>query len=208
LTGHGGEARLRIRLAGTFAVERDGTQAPPAEIGSRKARTLLKVLAAQRGRMVAMDRLVAALWTAQPPAEAAANVATLVSRLRATFGTEIIHGGRSGYRLATGPVVGIDLDEAAGLVAEAEARLASGQAALAVVAADAALVRLGSGSVLEDEPEADWGGEAGREAGHLLRRSRAAAWGAASMVGDHGGRWRRRQTRSPPIRSTSRPTGP
>jgi DNA-binding SARP family transcriptional activator len=172
-------------LVETFAVERDGTQVPPAEIGSRKARTLLKVLAAQRGRMVPMDRLVALLWAAEPPAEEAANVATLVSRLRATFGAEVIHGGRSGYRLVTGPVVGIDLDEAAGLVAEAEARLASGQAALAVVAADAALVRLGSGSVLEDEPEADWGGEAGREAERLLRRARAAAWGAASMVGDH-----------------------
>jgi DNA-binding SARP family transcriptional activator len=179
------EGRLRIRLIGAFAVERDGREVPPAECGTRKARTVLKVLAAHRGRMVPMDKLVAVLWAARPPADAAANVATLVSRLRATFGAEIIDGGRAGYRLATGPGVGIDLDEAAGLVAEAEARLASGQAALAVVAADAALACLRTGSVLEDEPEADWGGEAGREAERVLRRAREAAWQAASAVGDH-----------------------
>jgi DNA-binding SARP family transcriptional activator/tetratricopeptide (TPR) repeat protein len=179
------EGRLRIRLIGAFAVERDGREVPPAECGTKKARTVLKVLAAHRGRMVPMDKLVAVLWAARPPADAAANVATLVSRLRAAFGAEIIDGGRAGYRLATGPGVGIDLDEAAGLVAEAEARLASGQAALAVVAADAALACLGTGSVLEDEPEADWGGEAGREAERVLRRAREAAWQAASAVGDH-----------------------
>jgi DNA-binding SARP family transcriptional activator/tetratricopeptide (TPR) repeat protein len=179
------EGRLRIRLIGAFAVERGGTEVPAAEVGSRKARTVLKVLAAHRGRMVPMDKLVAVLWAVRPPADAAGNVATVVSRLRATFGAETIHGGRSGYRLVTGPTVGIDLDEAAGLVAEAEARQASGQAALAVVAAEAALACLGTGSVLEDEPEADLAGEAGREAERLLRRARGVAWQAASAVGDH-----------------------
>ena len=179
------DARLRIRLIGVFAVERDGTEVPPAEAGSRKARTLLKVLAAQRGRLVPMDELVAVLWADRPPADAAANVATFVSRLRAAFGADVIDGGRSGYRLATGPAVVVDLDEAAGLVAEAEARLASGQPALAVVAAEAALARLRTGSVLEDEPAADRDGAAGQEAERVLRRAREAAWRAASGVGDH-----------------------
>jgi DNA-binding SARP family transcriptional activator/tetratricopeptide (TPR) repeat protein len=178
-------AALRIRLIGGFTVERDGAALSVADVGSRKARTVLKVLAAQRGRLVPVDRLVEAVWGDRPPTDAGANLATLVSRLRRTFGAGIIEGGRGGYRLVTGRAVVVDVDEAAGLVAEAQARLASAQPALAVVAADAALGCLGAGEVLQDEPEADWAGEAGREAERLLRRARVVAWRAATAVGDH-----------------------
>jgi DNA-binding SARP family transcriptional activator len=179
------QAVLRIRLLGGFVVERGGRPLPVTEVGSRKARTALKVLAAHRRRILPIDTLVEALWGDQRPADAPANVATLVSRLRGAFGAGVIEGTRAGYRLVTGPSVVVDLDEATGLVAEAEARLASVQPALAVVAAEAALGMLGTGSVLDDEPEADWAGEAGREAERLLRRARAAGWRAASAVGDH-----------------------
>ncbi len=120
-------AELRITLIGGLAVERDGTVLPTGEVGSRKARTVLKVLAAQRGRLVPMDRLVEVLWVGRPPADAAANVATLVSRLRASLGAGVIDGGRGGYRLVTGAAVIVDLDEATALVAEAETRLAAAQ---------------------------------------------------------------------------------
>jgi DNA-binding SARP family transcriptional activator len=181
----GRQPPLRIRLIGGFAVEQRGRELSPAEVGSRKARTALKVLAAHRGRIVPIDSLVETLWGDRPPADAPANVATLVSRLRATFGAGVIEGTRAGYRLATGRSVVVDLDEAGGLVAEAEARLASGQPALAVVAAEAALSALGPGTVLDDEPDADRAGEAAREAERLLRRGRAALWRAASALGDH-----------------------
>lgn len=120
---------LRIRVIGGFAVERDGTVLSSAQLGSRKARTALKLLAAQRG-LVPMDRLVEVLWGEHPPTDAAANVATLVSRLRATLGAGVIDGGRGGYRLVPGPEVVVDLEEAAGLVAEAESRLAANQPSL------------------------------------------------------------------------------
>ena len=48
------------------------------------------------------------------------NVATLVSRLRAVLGADLIQGGRSGYRLADGPGVVIDLDAAARFCDQAE----------------------------------------------------------------------------------------
>jgi DNA-binding SARP family transcriptional activator/tetratricopeptide (TPR) repeat protein len=179
------QPRLRIRLLGTFAVERDGVVLPVSEVGSRKARTVLKILAAHRGRAVSMDSLVASLWGDASPADAAANVATLVSRLRAALGPGVIDGSRAGYRLLTGSSVTVDLDEAAGLVAEAEVRLGSGQPALATVAAAAASDLLGPGTVLEDEPDADVAGEAGREAEHLTRRARSTCWRAAAAVGDH-----------------------
>jgi DNA-binding SARP family transcriptional activator/tetratricopeptide (TPR) repeat protein len=179
------QARLRITLLGSFAVERDGAALPVAEVGSRKARTVLKILAAHRGRTASMDSLVTSLWGDAPPADAAANVATLVSRLRASLGAGVIDGSRVGYRLVTGSSVVVDLDEAAALVAEADARLGSGQPALATVAANAAVALLGPGTVLEDEPDADVGGEAGREAERLSRWARSACWRAAAAVGDH-----------------------
>ena len=120
------QPRLRVRLLGTFAVERDGVALPAAEVGSRKARTVLKILAGHRGRTVSMHSLVASLWGDASPADAAANVATLVSRLRAALGAGVIDGSRAGYRLLTGSSVVVDLDEAAGLVAEADARLGQG----------------------------------------------------------------------------------
>ena len=41
-------ALVELRLAGTFGVIRDGTELAGGEIGSRKSRTLLKLLAVQR----------------------------------------------------------------------------------------------------------------------------------------------------------------
>src|SRR6516162_1322726 len=92
--GGTGPAQLELRLAGVFGVVRDGVPLADGELGSRKARTLLKLLAVERGRLVSVDRIAEALWAGGPPAELMANVATLVSRLRRTLGPEVIHGGR------------------------------------------------------------------------------------------------------------------
>jgi DNA-binding SARP family transcriptional activator len=181
----GAPPHLRIRLLGPFTVERDGATMAWTELGSRKARTVLKMLAARRRRLVASDVLAEGLWAEHPPADVEGNVATLVSRLRGVLGTATIEGTRAGYRLVTTGSVVVDLDEVAALVAESESRLLSAQPALAAVAAEAALASLGTGRVLEDEPEADRDGEAGREAERLLRRARVATWRAAVAVGDH-----------------------
>jgi len=51
------ELRLvELRLAGTFRVVRDGTELTDGEIGSRKSRTLLKLLAVERPALVPVDR--------------------------------------------------------------------------------------------------------------------------------------------------------
>ena len=90
-------------LAGTFRVVREGAQLTDGEIGSRKSRTLLKLLAVERPGLVTVDRIVEILWPDERPAAPEQNVATMVSRLRATLGAELIQGGRVGYRLAAGP---------------------------------------------------------------------------------------------------------
>ena len=69
-----------IHLVGPLTVARAGHALPVPQVGSRKGRTLLAVLATARGTVVPTDRIVAALWAGRPPRHPAENVATLVSR--------------------------------------------------------------------------------------------------------------------------------
>jgi DNA-binding SARP family transcriptional activator len=177
---------LRVRLVGEFAVEpveglvrRGGARGA----GGRKARALLALLAVAEGRPVPVDRIVAVLWAGHPPRRPEANVATLVSRLRAAFGPEIVVGGRGGYRL--GDDVRTDLEHAAGLVREAENRLARGEPSLALDAARRGLETAGASAVLADQPDADWAGPARARQNDVLRRGRAAAAEAALRTGEH-----------------------
>ena len=127
---------IEIRLAGAFTVVRGGVPIAGVALGSLKARLLLKLLAVERGRVLSVDRIVEVLWGDRAPANAASNVATLVSRLRKEFGPDIVEGGRDGYRLgraAGGPRSTLTL--AASLIDEAERRLAAGEPGLAVAAA-------------------------------------------------------------------------
>lgn len=178
---------FQVHLLGPFAVATDGAPVPPAELGSRKGRTLLKLLLGHRGAPVAIDTLAEVLWGELPPAHLEANIATLVSRLRALLGADAIAGGPGGYWVVAGPRLRIDLDEAGHLVDEAEARLAAGEPALARSASLQALALLGRGRVLEDEPDPVWAEPAQREAEGLLGRGRRAAWRAALELGDHAG---------------------
>ena len=136
--GPGDSSHVELRLAGTFGVVRDGTELSGGELGSRKSRTLLKVLAVERPDPVAVDRIVAVLWADEPPAAAEQNVASLVSRLRGVLGPGVILGGRQGYRLARSPVVSVDLDTAARYCERAERKLASSPA-IALAAAEQAV---------------------------------------------------------------------
>jgi DNA-binding SARP family transcriptional activator len=77
-----GSGQIELRLAGTFGVIRGGTELPEREVGSRKSRTLLKLLAVERPTLVSVDRIADVLWAGGRPAAAEHNVATLVSRLR------------------------------------------------------------------------------------------------------------------------------
>src|SRR5689334_8432002 len=166
---------LIVRLAGPFTVERDGRPVAAIDVGSRKARTVLKLLAVNRTRRVTVDQLSAVLWPGRPPQRPADNVASLISRLRATFGAGVIVGDRDGYQLGGPDAVAVDLDVAAAHLAEARRRAAGGEPALVVAAAQSALAELAagdggdSGSVgggaLADEPYADWAEPARTEAG-------------------------------------------
>jgi DNA-binding SARP family transcriptional activator len=174
---------VELRLAGTFRVVRDGTQLTDGEIGSRKSRTLLKLLAVERPGLVTIDRIAEILWPDERPASPEQNVATMVSRLRAVLGAELIQGGRAGYRLAAGPDVVVDLDVAAGFCEQAEGKLGTA-AAVALAAAERAHELLSAGTAIGEEHYADWADPAREQVRELLRRVRLAAAEASLVTGD------------------------
>jgi DNA-binding SARP family transcriptional activator len=181
--GPGVSSRIELRLSGTFGVIRDGTELSEGELGSRKSRTLLKLLAVERPGVVPVDRIVEVLWADQPPAAPEQNVATLVSRLRGVLGPGVILGGRPGYRLAGLPEVSVDLDAATRYCERAERKLTASPA-IALVAAEQAIELLAGDVALADEPYSSWVGPARDELRGLLRRARLAAAEAALATGD------------------------
>jgi DNA-binding SARP family transcriptional activator/tetratricopeptide (TPR) repeat protein len=179
-------AEIVVRLVGPFAVLRAGVAVAGADLGSRKARLLVKLLAVERGHLVPVNRIVDLLWVDEPaPRSPVENVATLVSRLRKVLGAAVVEGGRDeGYRLGRPPAVLVDLDEAERWVGQAEARLAAGEAGLAVAAADRAMDLTASGVALEDEPDARWAEPAREQLISLLRKGRHVLATAGLEAGD------------------------
>jgi DNA-binding SARP family transcriptional activator/tetratricopeptide (TPR) repeat protein len=169
-------ARLRLRVLGPFEVE-----GVPAEgLGSRKARTLLKVLALARGQPVSVDRLVDAGWGAAPPARPGDQVAVLVSRLRGVLGRERLSRRDAGYALAFD---WLDLDAVEQLAGEASARLRAAAYPAARTAVGAALV-LARGPLLVDEPDAEWAEIDRAAVERLVTRLRLIGAEASLAVGD------------------------
>jgi peptide/nickel transport system substrate-binding protein len=86
---------VEVRLLGPIEVRLEDR---PIELGPRKQRALLAMLALQAGRPVSADRLVEGLWGEQPPSSAPKMVQLYVSHLRPLLegsGARIVtrHGG-------------------------------------------------------------------------------------------------------------------
>lgn len=167
---------MRVRLLGGLEVA--GLR--PTEIGSRKARTLLSVLALGRGAPVAAERVVAALWGDRPPARPGDQVGVLVSRLRRVLGADRVVRAGAGWALR---LDWLDLDELELRVEEAAARLAAGAPGAAREAARAALA-LVRGELLADEADAPWADAERAAVGRLVARAGVLAAEAALAAGD------------------------
>jgi DNA-binding SARP family transcriptional activator/tetratricopeptide (TPR) repeat protein len=174
---------VEIRLAGMFRVARGGVPLGDYDLGSKKERTLLKLLAVHRPALVPADRIADVLWPGEQPSDPGRNIATLVSRLRGTLGAAVILGDPSGYRLAGPSAVTVDLDEVARLITRAERELAD-TPGIALTEARHAITLLAPGPALAAEPDAAWAQPARTELDGLLRRARHAAAEAATAVGD------------------------
>jgi DNA-binding SARP family transcriptional activator/predicted ATPase len=120
---------LRVHVIGTLRVDGFAEH----ELGSRKARMTLRLLAIAAGSPVSTDRIAAVLWgDDEQPRDPAAQVAVIVSRLRRVLGPARISHGDGGYTLH---VDWLDLTAAAELIAEAERRLDARNPAAALAAA-------------------------------------------------------------------------
>jgi hypothetical protein len=106
-----------------------------AEIGSRKARTLLAVLLLACGAPVRADQLIDVLWRDAPPERPAEQLGVLVSRLRRLHGPDAVQR-TDGYATS---LVAVDLTEFEARTADAQARLAAGEVGAALASARAGL---------------------------------------------------------------------
>jgi DNA-binding SARP family transcriptional activator len=176
------ESGLAVRLIGRFEVQRANQWLTRAEIGSRKTRVLLALLALERGNLVRPRLIVDALWPDREPLDPGHNVATMVSRIRQRFGGGLVVGGRAGYRLGDG--VRVDLHDAIALVAKGEAGLVQRAPSLAFAPARCAVDVLSAGEILEDEPNMLLAEPARARQRDLLRRARHSLAQAALVIGD------------------------
>lgn len=61
--------KLRFRLCSVLSVETSEGTLTGRDLGSRKGRTLLALLASERGQLVPLDRITEALWPETAPAD-------------------------------------------------------------------------------------------------------------------------------------------
>ena len=169
---------MRVRLLGGFEIE----GVPERDLGSRKGRALLKVLAVARGKPVPADRIADALWGDAQPSHPGDQVGVLVSRLRGVLGRDRIVRTDSGYVLV---VEWSDVDELSKLAATASQALEEGRVGAARAAAGAALA-LAGGPLLPDE-EGEWVETERAAIGAVISRVARLAVDAAVAAGDHGG---------------------
>lgn len=168
---------MRIRALGTFEVEGVSFRS----LGSRKGRTLLKMLTVAAGHPVSVDRIADVLWGDDQPARPAEQVGVLVSRLRGVLGPERIPRSDAGYALVVDWVDFSELRSLAGVAAQA---LAEGRIGAARAAADAAL-GLARGELLPDE-DGDWVLPDRAAIAAILTQVHRLTVDAAVAAGDHG----------------------
>ena len=99
---------IEIQALGGFAVRRDGIAVPHSAWQSRKARELLKMLIARRGRPAAREQLIALLWPDEEPDRAASRLSGVLSVARAVFDPDKTHPADT-FIVADRDTVGLDL---------------------------------------------------------------------------------------------------
>ncbi|MDP9387068.1 MAG: AAA family ATPase, partial [Actinomycetota bacterium] len=91
---------IEVRVLGPLAVVVDGSA---LDLGSRKQRALLALLALRAGQALSVDRLVDDLWGERPPATARHALQVHVSNLRKVLGSATVVTERPGYVLRLPP---------------------------------------------------------------------------------------------------------
>jgi len=181
---------VRVETLGAFRVQRAGKPIPLAEWRSRKARDLLKILVARRGRPAPRDVLMEALWPDEDPTKLGNRLSVAMSILRAVLDPDrsfepehFVRADKEAVRLEN---VATDVEtflaEAkTGLLLRADGRRAEATARLEYAEA------IYAGDFLEEDRYEDWAVALREEARTAyVRVARALAEDAAAS-GDHAG---------------------
>jgi predicted ATPase/DNA-binding SARP family transcriptional activator len=134
-----GASGVRVEVMGAGAVRRGDGAVTGLELGGRRARVALAALALTDGPVPA-DRLAALIWSNTPPPTWPAALRGVIRSLRSSLdavqagGQRLIATTPSGYCLAPGASVDLDLAEAA--LAEASALAGHGRHEAAIAAAE------------------------------------------------------------------------
>jgi ATP/maltotriose-dependent transcriptional regulator MalT/DNA-binding SARP family transcriptional activator len=150
---------VRIQALGGFRVLRAGEPVPAEEWQSHKARDLLKVLVARRGRAVPREALMEALWPDEDPAKLSNRLSVALSTVRTVLDPDRRHPGdrfvKADKHVVALAHVPVDVEEFLAAAAGGLDRFARGERAEALsllTAAEAAF----TGDFLEDDPYEDW----------------------------------------------------
>jgi DNA-binding SARP family transcriptional activator len=152
---------VAVRLLGPLEL-RCGDR--PVLIGAAKERLILVLLALNKEQVVSAERLVDALWDADPPPSAGASLRVLISRLRKTLAAagcgDVIRARAPGYVLV-GEELDVDVHRFESLTAQGARQLEAGSSHEAAATLRAALA-LWHGDRLAESSETRLGGEAAR----------------------------------------------
>lgn len=147
-------AAVEIRSLGSFYVLRDGQSVPQTAWQSKKARDLLKLLVARRGRPATRDYVVESLWPGEDPHAVSNRLSVAISTVRSVLDPDkrydpqhFVVADRETIALARAHVP-IDVEA---FLTEAEPALRNGDADGLAYAAS-----LYAGDFLEDDPYSDW----------------------------------------------------
>ena len=181
---------VTVRTLGGFRLFRDGDPVPASAWQSKKARTLLKVLIARRGRPTPREALMELLWPSDDPTRLANRLSVALATLRAVL-DPVKHHPPEYFVTTDREVVRLELAHVSvdveRFLAHAEAGLAAqrgGHAAQALAHFEAAEA-LYAGDFLEEDAYEDWA-SALREDAIARYASVLRALGEAALArGDH-----------------------
>jgi len=181
---------VAIRALGDFQVLLDGRPLPAAAWQSKKARDLLKILVARRGRPVPRTALMEALWPDDDPGKLANRLSVALSTVRAVLDPDKRHAAEP-LVVADPECARLDIervavdveaflsDAAAGLKLRREGRII--EAAERLARAEAAY----TGAFLEESPYDDWAVPLREEARAAYIQVLRVLAAAAVPSGDH-----------------------
>ena len=116
-------ASIEFRILGSVEAAGNGG---PLGLGAPKPRALLALLLLNANTVVSRDRLVDALWGAEPPRSAVSSLQVYVHGLRRALGADRIERHGTGYRLQLDPAE-LDLSRFERLVEAAAEALSAGR---------------------------------------------------------------------------------